>query len=232
MKRKRILYLALIAIVCALDLRAQDSSVPDAVTFKDNQVYAMRGDNVEALTESLKFPSDVVVNTDGHFTVAGGKERQLITGEALRSDGWLVEPEGSIQPVFDHVAMINRQVYVVRGGEATVLRDPMVFSNNITINPDGTGANLPAGNLHLVDGQLFRLDGTPIPAMDSVSLINGRVVADRYGAVLPPLSPGQMMGMDDGTKVFGDGTIQKLDGTTVKLHEGQTILINGAVYGR
>ena len=217
-------------IVCALRLQAQGSGTPDAVTVKDNQVYAMYGDRMEVLTENIEFPSDVVVNTNGYFAVGDGKERKLLEGEVIRSDGWLVEPGGLIQPVFDHVAMIKTQVYVVRDGEATALKDTMVFSNKMSINPDGTGVNLPAGNLHLVDGQLFRLDGTVIPAMDSVSLINGRVVAQRYGSVVPPLLPGQMMAMDDGTEVFSDGTILKPNGTTFKLHEGQTILITGPVF--
>ena len=228
MNRIRNFYLALFTIVCAAGVQAQDTGAPDAVTVKDDQVYAMNGDRLEALTENVNFPSDIVVNTNGYFTVADGKKRKLLEGEVIRRDGWLVEPTGSIQPVVDHVAVIAGKVYVVRDGEATALADTMVFSNKMSINPDGSGANLPAGNLHLADGQLFRLDGTAIPAMDSVSLINGRVVSERSGSLIPPLLPGQMMGMDDGTKVFGDGTIVEPDGTTTKLHEGQTILFTGA----
>ena len=43
------------------------------------------------------------------------------------------------------------------------------------------------------------------------------------------LAPVQIMGMNDGTRVRGDGLIQKGDGTTIQLHEGQTILIEGAL---
>jgi hypothetical protein len=39
----------------------------------------------------------------------------------------------------------------------------------------------------------------------------------------------QVMGMNDGTRIHGDGLIQRLDGTTTQLHEGQTILIDGAI---
>jgi hypothetical protein len=232
MNRKRIFYLVLFTIICALGLQARGSGVPDGVTVKDNQVYAMYGDRLEALTENLKLPFDVLVNTNGYFTVADGKERKLLEGEVIRRDGWLLEPGGSISPVFDNVAMRKGQVYVVRDGEATKLKGTMVFPNNMSVNSDGSGANLPSDNVRLADGQLFWLDGTPIPAKDSISLKNGCVVVQRDGSLLPPLSPGQMMGMNDGTKVFGNGTIQKPDGTSFKLREGQTILVAGAVYSR
>jgi hypothetical protein len=82
-----------------------------------------------------------------------------------------------------------------------------------------------------MDGQLFRLDGTAIVPKDTVTLKNGRVVVQRDGSLIS-LSPVQIMGMNDGTRVRGDGLIQNPDGTTVQLHEGQTILVEGVIVRR
>ena len=232
MNRIRIFHLVLLTIICAPGLQARGSDAPDGATVKDNQIYAMYGDRLEALTDNLKLPFDVLVNTNGYFTVGNGKERKLQEGEVIRSDGWMVEPNGSTQPVFDHIAMIKGMVYVVRDGTATLLEGPMLFPNNMSIiNSNGVGANLPSGNLRLVDGQLFRMDGTPFPGKDSISLKNGHVVVQRDGSLLPPVMPGRYMGLNNGTKVFADGTVQNQDGTTAfQLREGQTILVPGAIY--
>ena len=81
------------------------------------------------------------------------------------------------------------------------------------------------------DGQLFRLDGTAVAAKDTVTLKNGRVVVQKDGHMIT-LQPVQIMGMSDGTRVRGTGIVEKHDGTNIQLSEGQTILIDGAYYGR
>ena len=227
----RIICAFLLAIACAPALHAQTDSAVDGVTVKDNEVYSIQGGVLEVLTENLKLPFDVEVITNGSFTVADGKERKLEEGQVLRNDGWLLKPDGSMQPVFDHVTMQNGHVIVVRDGEATTLTEPMRFPNNLSIAPDGSCTYPDGSSSRLADGQMFRLDGTAIPAKDAVTLKNGQVVVQKDGTLIP-LSPVQIMGMNDGTRVYGDGRIQKQDGTMTQLVEGQTILIAGPVIKR
>jgi hypothetical protein len=107
----------------------------------------------------------------------------------------------------------------------------MVLTNGMTINPDGYGSGFPGGRNRLMDGQLFRLNGTTIPCKDTVTMKNGQVIVQKDGSQIP-LAKIQIMGMNDGTRVSGNGTIQKHDGKIIQLREGQTILIDGAYYGR
>jgi hypothetical protein len=86
-------------------------------------------------------------------------------------------------------------------------------------------------SVRLMDGQLFRMDGTPVDAKDTATLKNGVVVVQKDGSLIR-LAPVQIMGMNDGTRVRGDGQVQKPDGTTSQLREGQTILIEGALLSR
>jgi hypothetical protein len=231
MNPNRIVCAFLLAIACAPALRAQTDSSVDGVTVKGDKVYGIQGGSLEVLMDNLKLPFDVEVTTNGSFMVARGKERKLEEGQVLRSDGWLLNPDGSMQPVFDHVTMRNGHVMVVRDGEATRLTEPMRFPNNLSIAPDGS-CNYPDGSpSRLADGQAFRLDGTAIPAKDAVTLKSGRVVVQKDGTLIP-LSPGHIMGMNDGTRVYGNGQIQKHDGTTTQLRDGQTILIAGPVIKR
>jgi hypothetical protein len=218
------------ALVCAPPLQAQPDNLVDGVTVKDQTVYCLRGDQLEVLTENLELPFKVRVDTNGTFQVADGKERQLEAGQVLRRDGWLLNPDGSIQPVFDHVAMKEGRVIVVRDGQAGPLTEPMIFPNKLNVAPDGTCAYPDGSHSRLMDGQLFRLDGTAILSKDTVTLKNNRVVVQKEGKLIT-LLPVQIMGMNDGTRVRGDGLIQKHDGTTTQLGEGQTILVEGAIVG-
>jgi hypothetical protein len=212
-------------------LYAQASDQVDAVTVIDNKVYALQGDQQAALTENLQLPFEVEVSTNGTFTVAKGKDRKLLEGQVLRRDGWLVKPDGSVQPVVDHLAMIAGRAMLVLDGEAAALAKTMTFPNGMTVDPDGTCVFPDGWRSRLVDGQLFRMDGTLIPSKDSVTLIGGRVLVQRSGTMIP-LQPVQMMGMSDGTRVYGTGSIQRLDGTTLQLREGQTIILDGALIKR
>lgn len=203
----------------------------DAVTFKDKNIYAIHGDKLELLTDNLAFPEKVMVSTNGTFKVGKGNDRPLQDGQVLRRDGWLVSADGSVQPVVDHVGIREGRAYIVRDGQASQLTSTMNFPNGMTINPDCSGGNLPGGRTRALDGQLFRLDGTSIQAKDTVTLKNGRMVVQKDGTLIT-LGSVQIMGMSDGTRVNGNGSIQKQDGTVIQLGEGQTVLIEGAYYGR
>ena len=227
----RILCILLLAVIWAPALQAQTSSQVDSFTVKNGTIYAMHGDDLDALAKNIKLPFDVEVTTNGTFTVANGKERKLLEGQILRSDGWLLNPDGSVQPVFDHVTFKGAKVLVVRNGQAVPLTKPMTFPNNLYVEPDGYCVYPDGARTRLWDGQLFRLDGTPMLSKDTVTLIKGQVVVQKDGSLIK-LSPVQLMGMNDGTRVFGKGYIEKPDGTTIQLREGETILLNGALVKR
>ena len=222
--------LAFLAGAWPLSLPAQSDNPVDGVTLKDGKLYTTRGDQTELLKGKLEFPPNIKFDPKGTFKVGDGADRTLTAGQVLRRDGWLLSPDGSIRPVFDHVAMLSGRVVVVRDGQTTPLAQPMVFPNNLNIAPNGLCVYPDGLRSRLVDGLLFRLDGTAIPTKDTISLKNGRAVVQRDGALIS-LVPSQVMGMNDGTRVRGDGFIMKPDGSTSQLREGQTIIVDG-VKGR
>ncbi len=208
---------------------ADDSG--EGVTVKDNKAYVVRGDRLEVVTQLLNFPFEVQINTNGVFQVANGKERNLKPGQILRRDGWLLNPDGSAAPVFNHLAMQFGNVVLVRDGQLEPLAKPMRFPNKLFVNPDGTCVYPDGSRTRLMDGQLFRLDGTAVPAKDVVTFKNGRVVVQKGGKLIS-LAPTQIMGMNDGSRLQGDGSIQQRDLTWTKLREGQTVLIDGPLVNR
>jgi hypothetical protein len=173
MKTNRILSIISLVVASAFSLQAQAAGVVDGVTVKDQKVYSMSGDRLDILTDDIKFPFAVEVNTHGEFKVGKGQERKLQEGQVIRSDGWLLNPDGSIEPVFDHVAMQAGAVKIVRDGRAGPLAKPMDFANGMHIEPDGSCVYPDGSRPRLMDGQLFRLDGTPVAAKDTVTLKNG-----------------------------------------------------------
>lgn len=231
MKTTHILCLFSLVGMMVGPLVAQSENGTNAVTLKNGQVYWLQAGRRELLADDLKLSPEVVVSPNGTFTAGKGNERHLGEGQLLRSDGWLLNPDGSAQPVFDHVTMGEGRVLVVRDGKAAPIEKQLEFPNHLVIAPDGM-CNYPSGNRsRLVDGQIFRMDGTPVPAKDTVTLKGGRVVVQKDGKLIT-LAPIQIMGMQDGTRVHGDGALEKRDGTTTRLHEGQTILIDGALIER
>jgi len=219
--------LAFLAVVWTPSLQAQTDKSVDGVTVKNEIVYAMRGSQLDALTDVLKFPYDIEVNTNGYFKVGNGRDRKLEEGQVLRSDGWLLNQDGSLWPVFDYVTMKEGKVIVTRDGQAETLTKTMTFPNHLSISPDGSCVYPNGGNARLADGQLFQLDGSSVPSKDTVTMKNGRVVVQKSGTLIT-LAPTQIMGMNDGRRVQGDGTIKNRDGTTTQLQEGQTVLLDGA----
>ena len=219
--------LGFLAAVWTPSLQAQTDKSVDGVTVKNETVYAMHGAQLDALTDNLKLPCDVEVNTNGYFKVGNGHERKLEEGQVLRSDGWLLNQDGSLWPVHDYATMKAGKVIVVRDGQAETVTKTMTFPNHLSISPDGSCIYPNGGNARLADGQLFQLDGSSVPSKDTVTLKSGKVVVQKSGTLIT-LAPGQIMGMNDGSRVQGDGTIKNRDGTTTQLHEGQTVLVDGA----
>lgn len=226
-------FIGIMALV-ALGLFPLPASAADSVegvTIKDGKIYSLKGDQQALLAENLKFADKIEVSTNGTFKVDDGKERKLGEGQILRSDGWLLDTDGSVTPAMDHVAMKSGKVYVVRDGQSSSLTQTLQFPNGLIIHPDTSCIYPDGASTRLMDGQLFRLDGTAIPARDTISMKNGHVIVQKDGKLIP-LLPVQLMGMSDGTRVRGTGLVEKGDGTTLQLREGQTILVEGALVRR
>jgi hypothetical protein len=214
-------------IACfAPSLLAQAISPADSITFKDNKTYVVQGDQRELITTNLQFPREVEISTNGTFTVGKGKERKFEEGQVLLREGWLLSPDGSFQPVMDHVIKKEGIILKVRDGQAEKLTQVMTFPNNASVTPDGFYSYPDGRRTRLNDGEWFELDGTPIPTKDAATLLNGQVVMQRDGSRIP-LKMAQKMGMNDGTWVSSDGTIQPPTGPAYKLREGQTVLLVG-----
>jgi hypothetical protein len=175
-------------------------------------------------------PGGIEVFTNGTFRVKEGKTRLLKEGEILRADGYLLQPDGSVMPVFDHIAVSKGRVMVFKDGEGEALSAPLTLPDGSVINPDGSYWR-PSGSYgrrgRLGEGRLLTLEGTALGGLDTVSLRNGKVVVYQSGAWISLQAPNQVMGTHDGTRVRGDGFVTFRDRTTIQLAEGQTITAPG-----
>jgi hypothetical protein len=74
------------------------------------------------------------------------------------------------------------------------------------------------------------MQGATIPALDTVTLKNGKVTVQKEGALLPVRTS---MVMNDGTEVFANGTMMSSDRMrTTRLREGETLTLPGAILRR
>ena len=208
-------------------LFAQPDTAVQAVKCVGENVLAERGGQWEPLEFDITIPGDIKVSTNGTFQVNGGKERPLKEGQVLRADGNLLDADGSIMPVRDHIAMDKGKVMVFKDGEGVVQATPRTLPDGTVINPDGSYTRPNARRSRLVDGQLLNLDASPLPALDTVTFRDGKVVAYKDGALIGLTLSWGIMGMSDGTRVRGDGAILALDGTITNLRAGQTLPVAG-----
>ncbi|HWN95891.1 MAG TPA: DUF6799 domain-containing protein [Methylomirabilota bacterium] len=209
-------------------LDAAPTGAVQRVEFKADKVYLWPGGEVLAAPDEVTLPFGIVIRTNGTFTVKGGKERKLQEGEALGADGMLVKPDGSIIPVMDHASLNRGRVLVMKDGEASEVTSVVRLGDGTTIAPDGKITPRVGLPRQLLDGELFQLEGGALPVRDSVTMQKGRVSVQKDGSKLN-VEPDRSITMNDGTKVFGDGTIIKFNGERTSVSEGQIVTLQGVV---
>ena len=230
MKWTTLRVLAIIQVYLAANaglLFAQANFATEGVTCRTNRSLVQHGAELTLLTAEMTMPGGIKVLTNGTFQVNGGKARLLKDGQIIRADGYLLNPDGSTMPVWDHFAMSGSTVKVFRDGEGEALTATLTLPDGSAINPDGSYVRPNGRRSRLVDGQLVTLAGASLNGLDTISLRNGRAVVYKAGTVIPVQSPTVIMGMYDGTRVRGDGLITFQDGTKAQLAEGQTITVTG-----
>ncbi len=210
---------------------AEQSGPIDGVTKIKGEVLVLKAGASSPLVDELTLPFGVVFSTNGTYQVEKGKAREVLEGQVVRSDGNLLNSDGSLLPVFNHLAMKRGKVVEVIDGQTTPLTAPRAMADGSTVYPNGMQA-LPGGRrVQLLDGQLLKPDGSWLPIKDTVSVKGGKVVVQKDGELFT-LKSFQIMGTSDGTKVQGDGTVTLTTGKVVRLVENQTILIDGPLVKR
>jgi len=205
---------------------AQTDAPMETVSCRTNRTLLESDGQLALLKGELSFSHDIKVFTNCTFQVNNGKVRSLQEGQRLRADGNLLQADGSIQPAFDHIAMIAGTVRIFRDGDGQALDGPFTMPDGSIINPDGNYTRPSGRRSRLVDGQILALDGTALPSQDTITLRDGRVVVSKSGTLFT-LQANQIMGLDDGRRVRGDGTILERDGSSTKLEDGQTLVVEG-----
>ena len=222
--------LATWVFVSPASLIAEDKAPAERVTFKGGKVLVpQNGKLTEAIVDTT-LATDIVVKTNGVFNVGKGKARQMREGQIIDAQGMLSSPDGTVVPVFDHIALRKGRVEIVTDGDAKTLSREYALPNGAKVLPDGTlrqGGSMK----RLLDGQLLRLDGNVVASTDTVSLVGGKVVLYKDGGKTD-LRRGQTMAMSDGTKVSGDGYVIRPDGTRSVLKEGETLKLPGVLSSR
>src|SRR5262249_2654448 len=128
---------------------AQEAASVDRVTVRDSQLVAFRGAQMVPVKEKFSLPEDITVFTNATYKVKEGRERALEEGQTLRSDGTLLNPDGSTYPVYDHLMVTRGRTMIMQDGEQSALAAEYVLADGSRLAPDGT--------LTLKSGQQRRL---------------------------------------------------------------------------
>jgi len=221
----------IVALCLSVGLTAVGAEIvtkAESATFKKGRVlYPDQGTQVEA-TNDLSVASDVIIHTNGVFNVKKGKDRQMLEGQIIDAQGMMTSPDGSVVPVVDHLVVKGGRVQLVKDGDGSPLAGEYALPDGSRISPDGSIKGRDGRLRRMLDGQLLKLDGSAIPVTDTVSLKGGKVVLYKDGANME-LRRGQFMAMSDGSRVGGDGTVVRPNGTKVTLKEGEILKLPGVI---
>lgn len=216
------------AILAVLSCLAGAANREEQVLFKDGFVWTVEGGNTLLLKEDIQLPYEISVSTNGTFRVGQHSPRAFAEGQILRADGMLISPDGRIEPVLDHVALDAGGTIVSVNGEISTVNRDIPLGTDKVLTTDRALVGSDRSWMRVIDGQLFTPDGKTIPAVDTISLQDGKVVVQKEGTQLL-IGTGRSVMMNDGTKVFGDGRVVSRDGEVTELTEGQVMTIEGVV---
>ena len=219
------LLVAMTFSLLATSLVAEETKA-ESVLFKASRVAARAGGKEFQPTNTVVLVNEVRVGTNGSFTVGAGKKRQLREGQRIDATGMLASPDGTLVPIIDHLVMLKGTLNLVKDGEPQELSREYKLADGSIIEPDGTVRGADGRLRRLLDGQIFKLNGSALSTADTVTRIQGEIVLQKDGGRVT-LRPKQTIMMSDGTKVSGDGTITKPDGTRAMVKEGEVVRIEG-----
>lgn len=222
---KTTIILALLALL-GLNLGAAPAPQIDKVQFQDGKVLVWPGGTPLMAPNEASLPYAIVVRTNGTFTVAGGKERSLTSGDVLDASGMLTKADGTVAPVMNHAAYKRGRLFITKDGVASDADRLVTLTDGSTLEADGKYTPRTGSPRRLLDGEMFLLDGTPIQTRDTITLRDGRVQVQKDGSVMTVAAGASIM-MNDGTKVFGDGRVVNSNGQETRLAEGQIIVVSG-----
>jgi len=210
-------------------VRAADPTAVKSVQFKNGTVLVtLQSGDTQTATNEITLPEDIKVMTNGVFTVKGGKKRNLRDRQSLDADGNLTSPDGTVEPVTDHVVMKRGRLMLVKDGESKPATGEIKLADGSRIRPDGTITGADGRIRRMLDGQIYKFSGEAISTTDTVTKKDGKVVLQKDGGRVT-LKPGQTMMMSDGTKVTADGTVIRPDGSRSKVGEGEILKLPGVV---
>lgn len=227
---KTLLKVCLLAAGLGLALHSVSADEPAAVKsvqFKNGSVLVtLQSGDPQTATNEITLPESIKVMTNGVFTVKGGKNRNLKDGQILGADGNLTSPDGTVQPVADHVVMKGGRLMLVKDGESTPATGEIKLGDGSRVRADGTITGADGRLRRMLDGQISKFNGEVIASTDTITVKDGKVILQKDGGRIT-LKSGQTMMMSDGTKVSSDGTLLKPDGSRSKVGEGEIVKLPG-----
>lgn len=215
------------ATASVVKLSAGEPGAIESVTRKDGKLLTTQGGQALPVEKNFTFAGDIEITTNATYAVKGGKARELKDGQVLQNDGMLLNPDGSLTPVADHVVMRAGRPVLVKDGESSPLTQELALGDGTRVATDGT-VTRNGQRKKMLDGQLIKLDGSVLPVKDTVVLMNGKVTLQKDGSSIS-LRPGQTMMMSEGTKVFSEGYLITRGGQRVPLIEGKIVTLEGVV---
>ena len=199
----------------------------NGLLFEKGTLFRLNNGERSPVTSELAQGDGYRIQIDGLVRRNQETLGRLEEGEILFQDGSLMRADGSMTYIHDHYVQQRGQLLLVTGGKAAPVPVGHRLPNGIVIKDHGRMI-MPNGYVSVLqDGQVLNPDGRELPAWDTIQFHRGTVSLFKDGSLLT-LAPHRMMMMNDGTKVWGNGTISRRTRES-NWNEVKTQLPEGAV---
>jgi hypothetical protein len=209
------------------DVEAQSLRTTGYVTLRDGQAYVVLNNKSTLLEHPLSLTPELTVLTNGVITISGDTPERLTENRRVSLDGFWLGQDGTFIFFKPHYLMKARMLLFVKSGLFTRVDQDVTFRNGSILRTDGTILTADQRIIRLQDGQMLGLNGDPIPALDHIMIVDGRLVLQKDGSIIP-LPEVSLIGMSEGTRLTGTGMIIKPNGDQVALSDGQRLTLAGA----
>lgn len=180
----------------------------NGLLFEGGTLFRLSNGERSPVTSELAQGDGYRIQIDGLIRRQQETLGRLGEGEILFHDGSLMRADGSMTYIHDHYVQQEGKLLLVTGRKATPVPVGHRLPNGVVVKEHGRIV-MPNGYVSVLqDGQILSPDGRELPAWDSIQFHHGKVSLFKDGSLLT-LAPNRMMMMNDGTKVWGNGTISR-----------------------
>jgi len=232
---------------------SEDRKTTDHYIFRNGKMMLVKDNDPQILQQDVTFANGSKLLRHGHIAKKDGTKHILKEGEKLDMDGnFIVDRTKTDYDEKNNIVMKMGRMIQVKDGKELPLTSEILMPDWSKIYPDGTVEKQNGTKTKMKEGERFNMEGesmaklntgytgapvvastnkttaattaatttTPASTQTVIVMKNSKLII-QMGAKEIPMSKERIL--NNGTKIMTDGTINRKDGSSFKMKEGDKV---------